>query len=131
MPYDKKLGKANKSYGAHKKTQNKPVISISRRKKMTSAQAKTQSITDEFKTTTVRSLKAGVSYIQNQRDIDNVYILRDGNNRMIESYTFLKKEWRPVKMGGYFGGYRIGNPKPMCSCGAGRCEDPLHPTYDL
>ena len=130
MPYEKKPRKTDKSYGSHKQTQNKPVISISKRKKMTSTQAKTQSIPDEFKTTTVRSLMAGVSYIRNQRDVDNVYILRDGNNRMIKSYSFLNKEWRPINMGGYSGGYRIGNPKPACSCGAGKCEDPLRPIYN-
>ena len=128
--HEKKTGKAFKSH-APKQARNKPVITISVRKKMTSKQSKTQSITQEFKITTVRSIESGISYIQNQRDVSNVYILRDHTNRMINSYSFLKNEWRPINMGGYFGGYRIGNPKPVCPCGAGMCNEQRHPTYDF
>jgi hypothetical protein len=133
MPvYQKTKGKANIKASKERnnvKSINKPVIFISKRRKMTQHEAKTQSITKENQVTSVRSLKAGKKFIKNSTECANVYVLRDDKGKMIESYSFHKNAWNPIRMGGYFGGYKIGEPRPICSCGFGKCNDPLHPTY--
>ena len=103
----------------------KPTFHIFTRKKMTSVEAKTQAITKEHKKTTVTSIKSGVSYIKQQRDPNSIYVLRNDKNEMIRSFSFRKHEWFPINMGGYFGGFKIGNPK------GDQFMDPLHPTYNL
>jgi hypothetical protein len=130
MPY-KITAKNGDKHSKNNKTQNKPVITIFTRNKMTSTEAQTQRMTKEHKTTSVRSIQAGVSYIRNQGDIKKVYILRDSTNKMINSYSFVYNKWATINMGGYLGGYKIGNPKSRCSCGAGGCDDPAHPICNL
>jgi hypothetical protein len=126
MPYEIKARKGDKS-SKNKLTQNKPIITIFSRNKMTSTESKTQPMTKEHKITTVRSIKAGVLYIETQGNVNHVYILRDDRHQMIHSYSFNTK-WQTINMGNYFGGFKIGNPKPYCSCGAGMVDDPDHPS---
>lgn len=129
----KTKGKVNKIYKKNnnkKKNINKPFITIYSRKKMTPHEAQTQSIPSENIILTLRSLDSSKKYIRNNGDIKKVYVLRDEKNKLITSYSYHKNRWAPINMGGYFGGYKIGNPRPVCSCGFGACNDPYHPTYN-
>jgi hypothetical protein len=111
-----------------KKIQPKITVTVYSRKKMTSNQAKTQKITKEMFVICRKSVKDGLTYIKNCGDIKKVYIIRDQKHKMIKSYSYRNNAWHPINKGGYYGGYKIGNPLPVCSCGVGHCNDPDHPT---
>lgn len=75
--------------------------------------------------------KYGIDWIKKNGDKLYVYVLRNRKGELLTSYCWKNKRliWGPINRGGYYGGYRIGNPRQVCACGLGRCNDPLHPTY--
>jgi hypothetical protein len=88
---------------------------------MTEVEAQTQKITDESYTgNCYSSEKSAVLYINEQPEYDRIFVVRDREGVMINSYSWKvdREKWGTVNMSGYYGGYKIGNPR---DCGNPDC----------
>lgn len=103
-----------------KDIKNPPEIyKLSYRKKM-GANAATEKLTNEESLNLkFPDKKIAINWIEQNGDHSNVYIIRNRSDEMLESWCWKKesKKWGTINRAGYFGGYKIGNPNIMQSCG--------------
>jgi hypothetical protein len=81
---------------------------------MSDVESRTQKITEESYTgNCYSSEKSAVVYINEQTDHDRIFVVRDREGVMINSYSWKidRNKWGTVNMYGYYGGYKIGNPR--------------------
>jgi len=57
--------------------------------------------------------KAAIMYINEQTEHDRIFIIRNRWGAMINSYSWKndRNRWGTVNISGYYGGYKIGNPR--------------------
>ncbi len=122
MPYTQKI--------LEKKLQKKKkgdIFKIFVRQRM-GEDAQTQELTKESSTGIVFSKVGGaVEWIKKQTDHGKIYVIRDRDNEMVNSYSYKKhkSEWSVLNRDGYYGGYSIGKVQMPCKCIEGQ---PSHPT---
>jgi hypothetical protein len=123
MPYDKQKRKIDKN--------KKPEIYYIYERRRMNEKAQTHELTKEKYTEQYFSKKqSAIQYIRSCTDFNKIFIIRKRAGDMVNSYSYKNsmKMWTVLNRDGYFGGYKIGNPKLPCFC-MGECKDPKHPAY--
>ena len=94
--------------------------------------AQTSPLTHESYTNQCFSTEStALNWIINQTDHGKIYVIRNRDNIMINSYGWKKNSnsWGVINQSNYFGGYKIGNPTGCyyCTCIDINCHEPDHP----